>query len=217
MGRVFFYGLVLVAAAGLPYLSSTWSNSSQPPNTENTAGAAATAASTPANSSPAATTVTPPPPAALLAPQPGEPPFVDLTEAMRFDVTTPWLFGRWPRVTAGLPEGHLQGYRVPLVTGTSEQDIAGALTYYFNPGQRCEKITFQGSVGDPRKIVQYLVSTFDLQPYLSPNPGEHLYQTRWNGQAVSYLRIKPVAVVKANSPHTRYDVQMVLSNFGARN
>jgi hypothetical protein len=138
---------------------------------------------------------------------------VGIAEAIRFDVTTASIINRWPRVTAGLPEDNLQGYRVPLVTGTRHDEIAGSLTYYFNNQQLCQKITFQGVTGDPTKFTSYIVSNFGLNRQASSDPGMHLYQTRWNGKPVSELQIKVMPVVKADAPHARYEVQLTLSNW----
>ena len=52
-------------------------------------------------------------------------PVGDLAEVFRFDVTTDWILRRWPRVSTGLAQLQLQGYRVPLVTGTAQTDLAG--------------------------------------------------------------------------------------------
>ncbi len=60
---------------------------------------------------------------------------------LRFDVTVEWVMQRWPRVSTGLPYLQLQGYRVPLVTGTKVADLAGSLTYYFNARQQVQRIT----------------------------------------------------------------------------
>ena len=114
----------------------------------------------------------------------------------------------------GLPEGQLQGYRVPLVTGTREDDVVGSLTYYFDAQQVCRKITLQGSVGDPRKLVAYIMGRFELLRQTSTDPGLHLYQTRWNGKPVSELRIKAVPVVKASTPHARYQIELALNSWG---
>ncbi|MEX2142695.1 MAG: DUF6690 family protein [Pirellulales bacterium] len=214
--RVLFYGLFLVAAGVLPYLSSEWSNASRSAanGDASTAGETSTASGVAVTSStlsavlPAVTTA--PQPA---RPQPGELPVIDLVEAIRFDVTPSWLFQRWPRVVTGLPEGELQGYRVPLITGTREDDIAGSLTYYFNARQACQKITLQGSVGDPRKLSAHVVGRFGLLRQTSGDAGLHLYQTRWNGKPVSELKIKAVPVVKASAPHARYDIEMVLNSW----
>jgi hypothetical protein len=142
---------------------------------------------------------------------------VDLADAIRFDITTSSLFQRWPRVVTGLPEGQLQGYRVPLVTGTREDDIAGSLTYYFDASQVCRKITLQGSVGDPRKISAHVVGQFGLLRQTGADPGMHLYQTRWNGKPISELKIKAAPVVKASAPYARYGVELVLNSWPHRN
>jgi hypothetical protein len=216
MLRLFFAGLFLVAVAVLPYFSSEWmKSSSTATNKEGSAQASLTAPGGAAGGPGMATTG---PTAAFFAPQAGAaradaPPIVSLAEAIRFDVTTAWLLGRWPRVTAGLPEGELQGYRVPLVSGTREDDVAGSLTYYFNSRQVCQKITLVGTTGDPRKITAEVMGRFGLRRQTSDDAGLHLYQTRWNGKPVSELTIKAAPVVKASEPLTRYKVNLVLSSW----
>jgi hypothetical protein len=199
----------------LPYLSSEWSRASR--SADGGDGSArsdpAAAGSGPIGtpSSPSAAMVAMKP---LAPPPPGEVPLIGLAQSIRFDLTPAMLFQRWPRVVAGLPDGELQGYRVPLVTGTREDDVAGSLTYYFSSRQACRRITLQGSVGDPRKLVAYVVDQFALLRQTSPDPGLHLYQTRWNGKPVSELRIKTAPVVKASTPHARYRVELVLNSWG---
>jgi hypothetical protein len=206
MGRILFPALFLAGAAGLPYLSSEWSKSA--PSAEIASDASAQAGqSTPTA---AASVPAPTPTATTVQPQLAEPPVVGIAEAIRFDVTTAWIINRWPRVTAGLPEDNLQGYRVPLVTGTRHDEIAGSLTYYFNNQQACQKITFQGVTGDPTKFTSYIVSHYNLTRQTNSDPGLHLYQTRWNGKPVSELKIKAMPVVKADAPHARYDIQLTL-------
>ena len=79
-------------------------------------------------------------------------PLPSLAEVLRFDATVDWVLQRWPRVTTGLPYLQLQGYRVPLVTGTGLADVAGSLTYYFNARQQVQRITFRGTTGDPQRF-----------------------------------------------------------------
>jgi hypothetical protein len=211
--RLLLCGFFLIVAAALPYLSSEWVQDSSP-RTSSQAAALVNRAATDAATSALTQSGNMAAPALglsqLNSPQPDQPPLVDLAEAIRFNVTVPWLFSRWPRVTSGLPEGDLQGYRVPLVTGTREDDLAGSLTYYFDAQQVCQKITFQGALGDPRKLVAHVVSQFGLKRQASDDPGMHLYQTKWNGKPVSQLRIKVAPVVKSSMPHERYDVEMTL-------
>ena len=73
-----------------------------------------------------------------------------LAAVFRCDITPPWVMSQWSRVSTGLAELDLHGYRVALISGTREGDLAGSLTYYFNIQQRLQRITFQGSTGDAR-------------------------------------------------------------------
>jgi hypothetical protein len=214
--RILFYVLILVAAGALPYVSSEWRKASRPLGADatelaETAPPTAATAAGPAGASPSILLATP-----TSVPKIGEPPLVAIEEAIRFDVTTPWLFSRWPRVTTGLPDGQLQGYRVPLVTGTREDDLAGSLTYYFDVHQVCKRITFQGTVGDPRRITSHVISRFGLPQQKGDDPGLQIFQSRWNGKPVSELRIKAAPVVKSNAPHARYDVQLTLNSWARK-
>lgn len=134
----------------------------------------------------------------------------DLSEVLQFDATPAWVIARWPRVTSGLAELDLQGYRVPLVTGTGQDDLAGSLTYYFDRTQRMTRIDFHGTTGDPRKIISLVTTRYSFEPQTSTDPGMMLYQVRWNGKALSELRIRPSRVVRADQPFTRYEVQLAM-------
>ena len=79
-----------------------------------------------------------------------------MAEVLRFDISPAWVLQRWPRVSTDLARLQLHGYRVPLVTGTSQSDVAGSLTYYFNPGQQVQQITLRGTTGDPRALISFL-------------------------------------------------------------
>ncbi len=56
----------------------------------------------------------------------------DASSVFDFQITPEWVVAHWPTVSTGLAQLQLEGYRVPLVTGTAQQDLAGSLTYYFN-------------------------------------------------------------------------------------
>ncbi len=221
-----FYFFVLCAAVGIPYASSQFNKGGQ------SAGAAAAANPTPvaetgapvdaatipaaaverltAASTPVLGAVTPAGPTTDL------PPMVDLAEAIRFDATPPWVLGRWPRVTAGLPDADMQGYRVPLVSGTAVDDVAGSLTYYFNAHQRCVRITLQGTTGDARKLVALVTQRFGFKQQTSNEPGLYLYQVRWNGQPLSELHVRPSRVVRSTTPLARFEVLLALNNPNAK-
>jgi hypothetical protein len=135
----------------------------------------------------------------------------NFTEILRFDVTPGWVVARWPRVSTGLAELQLQGYRVPLVTGTSEDDLAGALTYYFNHQQHVQRITFQGSTGDYRRLTTLLTTYYGFGRRPTNSPGVFLYEVpQSQNQARSYLWIEPSPILRADEPRGRFEVTLVL-------
>jgi len=135
----------------------------------------------------------------------------DLAEVFRFDITPDWILRRWPHVTTGLAQLQLQGYRVVLMTGTAESDLAGALTYYFNAQQRLERITFQGKTGDARNLVAFLTGRLQFSRRLTNDPGLTVYEAvRPNGKPVGGVRIRSAGIVKASEPYTRFDVELAL-------
>jgi hypothetical protein len=137
-------------------------------------------------------------------------PVGDLAEVLRFDVTPGWVMQRWPRVSTGLAHLQFQGYRVPLVTGTGESDLAGALTYYFNSQQKVQLITFHGTTGNARRLVEFLTSHYGFARRLTNNPGLFLFEAAGRDGRKSVLRIVSSAVVKSSDSHGRFSVDMVL-------
>ncbi len=139
------------------------------------------------------------------------PPTVGMAEAFRFDITPAWVLSRWPRVSAGLAELSLQGYRVPLVTGTAEDDLAGALTYYFNPRQQVQRITFHGTTGNSQRLIQLVVTQYRFGRHLVNNARVFRYEVaEAAGPAKSYLEIRPMQVVKSVDPYRRLEVVLVM-------
>jgi hypothetical protein len=133
-----------------------------------------------------------------------------LEEVLRFDITPAWIIERWPRVSTGLSELDLQGYRVALVTGTSDSDLAGSLTYYFNKKKQVERIIFHGASGDPRRLVSVVTSKYDLRQQKSEDPGLTIFARKRFGNSVSELRIRPAAVLRSELPHARYEIDMAI-------
>ncbi|NQT41496.1 MAG: hypothetical protein HQ581_28665 [Planctomycetes bacterium] len=137
----------------------------------------------------------------------------DLAEIFRFDVTTSWILGRWSRVSTGLGGIEFQGYRVPLVTGTAENDLAGSLTYYFTPARQLQRITFQGTTGDTRRLLQLLITRYGFARRVTDDPTVVVYQVpTFNGQTKSEIRIEAARIVKADQPLGRFHVSLVLQN-----
>jgi hypothetical protein len=135
----------------------------------------------------------------------------DFGEIIRFDVTTAWVMSRWARVSTGMAQLQLQGYRVPLVTGTAKDDLAGALTYYFGPEQRVRKITFNGTTGDATRLVRLLTTQYGFRRRMANDSGLFVYEApNREGGVRSVLRIRPTGVVKANQPYQRFQVDLLL-------
>lgn len=196
-----WFALMLLGAIGLPYLYCSSFGSGKGAKAAASPGDAATAAAAPS----AQTAL--PGGAELLDKAPTH---NDLAEVFRWDVTTSWILSRWPRVSAGLSEVEMQGYRVPLVTGTATDDLAGSLTYYFNSRQRVERMTFFGTTGDSRRLVALLATKFAFVRELNDDPSLFLYRVREGRKVISELRIKPARVVRADAPNSRFDVALLM-------
>ncbi|MGQ9576793.1 MAG: DUF6690 family protein [Thermoguttaceae bacterium] len=132
----------------------------------------------------------------------------ELAEVLRFDVSPGWIMDRWPWVSAGLADLGLQGYRVPLLTGTGQDALAGALTYYFNARQQVQRITLQGTTGEPAGLVALLVRRFRFGRRLTNDPGIIRYEVAEpKGPPKSYLEIR---VAKPTDPARRYEVNLAI-------
>ncbi len=134
---------------------------------------------------------------------------VMLEEALRFDVTSPWVLSRWSRVSTQLSTIEMQGLRVPLVTGASANDLAGALTYYFDQSDHLKQISFRGTTGDPSRLVYWLQTQHGFRPQRA-SPGIRRFVVRYNGDEISELEIHPAAVINNNAPLSRYDIYLTM-------
>ncbi len=133
----------------------------------------------------------------------------NLAEIFRFDVTTGWVMKRWPRVSVGMSDPRLQGYRVLLMTGTEPSDLAGSLTYYFDADQKVERITFKGTTGDARKLVRLMTTRYRFVRRLTNDPGVFLYEAAHvdrDRRSILEFRLSPV--VRADDSHHRFDVKL---------
>lgn len=148
------------------------------------------------------------------APEPAVAGPVDMSEALRFEIDPAWVLGHWPRVSTRLAQLDLEGLRVPWVSGTQDDDLAGSLTYYFAPNERLQRITFFGTTGDGRKLVALLSTLHGFQRQESEDPRLYLYQVRGKDKAVSELRIWPADVVRADEPRARFNVALWIERPG---
>jgi hypothetical protein len=132
----------------------------------------------------------------------------EMDEVFRLDVTPVWVMSRWTRVSTQLAALGEQGYRVPLVTGSREDDLAGALTYYFTPEHHLRRITFSGTTGDPKRFVRLLNDRFEFEQKIGPGATTFTYESNISSSEPSTLHIRPARVVRANAPHARFSVEL---------
>lgn len=136
------------------------------------------------------------------------PEVTDLGTIFRFDLTPQGVSQRWSRVSTGLSDAHLQGYRVPLVTGTADNDLAGSLTYYFDERPRMRRITFLGTTGNPQRLVGFLAKYYGLRQVQSGNPRITVYRARI--PIAGSLKVLPAEVLDKHQAATNYRVELTL-------
>ena len=140
-----------------------------------------------------------------------EVPTARLDEVLRFDVTVDWITRRWPRVSTGLPHVQLQGYRVPLISGTSLGDVAGSLTYFFNARQQVDRITLRGTTGDPGRLIALVSNRFHFVRRLTNDPGIAYYETvDSSNRKTGMLKIRTASTIDASRPYTRFEVDLLI-------
>ncbi len=134
-----------------------------------------------------------------------------LAEIFRFDISPTWVVHRWPRVSTGMGQLQLQGYRVTLVTGTDQADLAGSLTYFFNPQQQLQRIAFYGTTGNPQKLVSLLTSQFHFARRIVNDPGLFIWEAPVpNGRPKSVLQMQAAEVLKQNEPYRHFKLSLIL-------
>ena len=134
-----------------------------------------------------------------------------LAEVLRFDVSPTWVLQRWPRVSTDLAILQLHGYRVPLVTGTNPSDVAGSLTYYFNPSQQVQQITLRATTGDPRAIISFLNERYGYVRRPCNDPSRLIYETvSSSGKKTGSMIIQSAPVVRADRPYQRYALDLTI-------
>lgn len=148
-------------------------------------------------------------PAKPLGPPSAAPVFQQFDHFINFNANPRWIMETWPRVSTTLSDVQLEGLRVPLVSGSRIDDIAGSLTYYFDKDKVLQRITFHGTTGDERRLVAMLTQHYKFES--EPSVAGSLYMVKWNGEPVSVLRVEPAAVINQNLPHTRLKIDLEIN------
>lgn len=108
-------------------------------------------------------------------------PITPLEKILRFDLTPDQIRETWPVVYVDRSLPGLTGFRVSAITGTATDDLAGALTFYFD-SRHMNRISFSGRTGDTGRIVDFLgyrygtvyqgaESTAETEVYRVPSDG----------------------------------------------
>lgn len=129
-----------------------------------------------------------------------------LDEIFRFDLTPRAITDRWNRVSTGLGDVRYQGYRIPLVTGTTARDLAGSLTYYFDSQQRLRRITFLGTTGAPDPVIEFLARQFGLTRYDTGNARVTSYRARY--RYTGLLEITPAEVLDRDRSEKNFQLNL---------
>ena len=133
-------------------------------------------------------------------------------DIINMNITPKWITQRWARVSKNIQSGPWQGCRVPIVTGEKTNDLAGALTYYFDNQQQLQRIAFRGTTGEPQRIITMLQQEFHLTK--RPTSLTGLYIKSQNRRPVSVLmitRLPHAATQNDAARYSQYTIQFELN------
>jgi hypothetical protein len=129
-------------------------------------------------------------------------------EVFRFDISPQAITSRWTRVSTGLGDARFQGYRVPLMTGPAESDLAGSLTYYFDGQPKLRRITFLGTTGNPQRLIQFLARHYGFRRFPNGNARVTTYGVRFPYSGI--LKIATAEVIDKSLASTNYRIELSL-------
>jgi len=135
-------------------------------------------------------------------------PIVTIEQAFRFDLTPQWISSRWPRVSTVLGEPEQLGMRVALVTGTRPDDVAGSLTYYFDPHHQLQRITFEGLTRDPQRVLAATVTPYGLKSLPTTGAAHYVAGDPDNPTSEVIVDHLPVLVADPDAPRAEVSVDL---------
>jgi hypothetical protein len=136
-------------------------------------------------------------------------PIADFRDVLRFDISPSWVNGHFARVTTVLSELQLEGMRVPIVTGTKTDDIAGTLSYFFRHDHQLQRVTLHGFTGDATRIVNVMTEFYGMKPRPTLDTG--VYTIEWNGAPTSVLKVTRAPVMYADAIRNQHTVFLELN------
>lgn len=136
-------------------------------------------------------------------------PVADFRDVLRFDISPGWVAEHFSRVTTVLSDLRLEGLRVPIVTGTKTDDIAGTVTYYFRPDHRLQRICLHGFTGDPTRLVETMTTNYRMKPRPTLDAG--VYTIDWNGGPTSVLKVTRAPIMYADATRAQHTIFLELN------
>lgn len=136
-------------------------------------------------------------------------PVHDLRDVLRFDISPQWVSQHFSRVSTVLADLRLDGLRVPLVTGTKPDDIAGTITYYFDHGGKLQRVNLHGFTGDPQRINATMQQHYHMKAEPTLDAGVSV--VRWNGIPSGLLKVTRAPVMYADATHQKYTLFLELN------
>ncbi|TWU13786.1 hypothetical protein CA54_26210 [Symmachiella macrocystis] len=130
----------------------------------------------------------------------------DFSEIFRFDLTPNHVMNKWQQVSASLRHLDLQGYRVPLVTGIDDTDLAGSLTYYFDTRQRLRRITFVGTTGNPLRLTHFMTQQYGFRRVVNQDPRRESYAG--GPKLGGYYSITPMELIDRDESHSNFSIDL---------
>jgi len=137
-------------------------------------------------------------------------PVTNFEEILHFNVTQSWIKSRWKRVSTTPVVDGLHGLRVALVTGTNSWDLHGSLTYFLDPSQRVQRITFRGWAGDSTKLTNLLTQKDGFRPQQTHWAG--FYVAQKNRSTTGGLLMKHPNVIHTDNPVQQVAIVMEINN-----
>lgn len=136
-------------------------------------------------------------------------PINDFRDILRFDITPNWVNTHFTRITTVLSDLRLEGLRVPIVTGTKTDDLAGTITYYFRHDHRLQRVCVHGFTGDPTRLVELMTNQYGMKARPSLDTG--VYTIDWNGGPTSVLKVTRAPVMYSDANRNQHTVFLELN------
>ena len=135
--------------------------------------------------------------------------FSGIGQILDFDITPSTITNRWARVSFLVRDDGLHSYRVPVVTGEEEDDLAGSLTYLFKENEQLQRIEFLGYTQNTETLVRVMKHKFRMTK--RPSPVQELYVKSQHKLPVSALRVIQPDVVTTSANSTPYEIRFELN------